>query len=199
MAPAFVAKETVEPVAARTAFPVLFFVLLVLLLYCADMYLMANAGQFDPRIYSPYTSSNQLADFLPKSEGDLLMAQGRRTYNTYCVPCHQSNGGGLAGQFPPLAGSDWLNGEGPNRIIRIVLNGAAGPFVVNGANYNNSMVPWRDGLSNEDIAAVLTYVRNEWGNKGPAIKPSEVQSIREATKDKGGNWTMEELKAIPEK
>ena len=89
--------------------------------------------------------------------------------------------------------------EGPNRIIRIVLNGAAGPFVVNGAQYNNVMVPWRDALSDDDIAAVLTYIRNDWGNKSPAVTPAQVKVIRDATKDKAGSWTMEELKAVSEK
>ena len=194
-----VADHGGEPTAAGTSFPVWLLVLLATLLFWGDMFLMNHGGQFSAQVYSPYVSTNQLDDFLIKDPTQLFAARGKKIYNTYCVACHQATGAGAAGQFPPLAGSDWVLPEGPNRIIRVVLNGAAGPFVVNGAQYNNVMVPWRDALSDDDIAAVLTYVRNDWGNKAPAVTPAQVKVIRDATKDKAGSWTMEELKAVSEK
>jgi mono/diheme cytochrome c family protein len=186
-----------EPVATRAAAPVLLIALLGLMLYLGDIYLMANNGSFDPLVFHPYTSTNQLADLHPKSEAQIAFEKGRRIYRANCAACHQESGLGVAGQFPPLAGSDWVLTEGPNRVIRLVLNGISGPIKVNGQSFNNVMVPWRDTLKDEDIAAVLTYVRSEWGNKASAVTPAQVKKLRDATKDKGGSWNADELLALP--
>ncbi|HXG46731.1 MAG TPA: hypothetical protein VNO52_03840, partial [Methylomirabilota bacterium] len=94
--------------------------------------------------------------------------------------------------------SEWVLAPKPDRLIRIVLNGLSGPIEVKGAQFNNVMLPWRDALSDQQVADVLSYIRNEWGNKAPFVKPDEVKAIRDATADKGVNWTAEELKAIPD-
>ena len=124
---------------------------------------------------------------------------GKQTFNNIgCISCHQATGQGVPGQYPPLAGSDWLLGEGPNRIIRIVLNGFTGPVQVSGGQFNNTMTPFGPVLSDEQIAAVLTYVRSEWGNKGAPVTPEQVKKIR-ALVATHGPWTADELKGIPEK
>ena len=190
-------ETTGEPVVSRTAVPVLLIALLGLMLYLGDIYLMANNGSFDPLVFHPYTSANQLADLHPKSETQLAFEKGRRIYRANCAACHQESGLGVAGQFPPLAGSEWVLTEGRNRIIRLVLNGISGPIKVNGQSFNNVMVPWRDTLKDDDIAAVITYIRSEWGNKASPVTASQVAKLREATKDKGGSWTADELLALP--
>lgn len=169
-------------------------------LYWGGLYLHQNAGAFNPLVFQRGEYYADLEQRVPKSEADALIAQGRRVYSTYCSACHQPNGRGVAGQFPPLAGSDWVNGVGPNRMIRIVLDGLQGPITVNGQSFNNVMLPWRDQLSDEDIAAVLTFVRvnKDWGNAGTAVTPAQVKKIRDTTADKGGNWTAAELLAIPD-
>ena len=198
LAPA--ADDGLEPTAIRRPFPVLLFALLGLLLYWADMFLLDQSGHFQAKVFYPYTSTNQLDSFLPKDPAQLARAKGQKIYGTLCTQCHQPNGGGSpALQFPPLAGSDWVLAEGPNRIIRVVLNGAMGPFTVSGAQVNNTMVPWRDTLNDDDIAAVLTYVRNEWGNKAAPVTPAQVKKVREGTKARATPWTMDELKGVPEK
>jgi len=106
---------------------------------------------------------------------------------------------GTPGMFPPLGGSEWVNAEGHQRIIRIVLNGLSGPIEVSGAQFNNVMVPWRDILKDEDIAAVLTFIRSEWGNKGDPVPVEEVKAVRAATPDRASPWTADELKQVPEK
>ena len=98
-----------------------------------------------------------------------------------------------------MAKSDWVNVEGPNRLVRIVLNGLQGPMTVNGVEYNNAMLAWRDQLTDEQIADVTSYIRNEWGNKGSAVTTAEVKTIRDATKDKGEQWTAPQLMQIPVK
>ena len=175
--------------------------LLGLGMYWATLYLDRYAGAFNPLIFN---RGDLLADVearVPRSEAGALLIQGRKVYNLYCTACHQPNGRGLPGQFPPLAGSDWVNVDGPNRLIRIVLNGLQGPITVNGNEYNNIMLPWRDQLSDADIAAVLTYVRGnkEWGNLSSPVLPAQVARIREATQDRASNWSPAELLAIPVK
>lgn len=164
-------------------------------IYWGQLYLDSNGGGFDPLVYN---HGEQLADVearVPKSEAGELLVRGKKVFGTYCVACHQPHGRGVAGQFPPLVDSEWVLAEGPNRIIRIVLNGLQGPISVKGDEYNNVMLPWRDQLSDEDIAAVLTFVRAnaEWGHKASPVTPEQVKAIREATADRGSSWTAAEL------
>jgi len=170
-------------------------------LYWGTMYVDRNGGGFNPLVFSQGEMLADLEARVPRSESDALLARGRLVYNMYCTACHQPNGRGLPGQFPPVAGSDWVQVDGPNRIIRIVLNGLQGPMTVNGAEYNNVMLPWRDQLSDEDIAAVVTFVRGnkEWGNSAGPATPAQVKAIRAATDARGTYWTAPELLAIPAK
>ena len=88
-----------------------------------------------------------------------------------CFTCHQANGEGLAGQFPPLAGSDWVLGD-KGRLIKISMYGLMGEIEVNGVKYNNVMAPPGippGSLTDEQIANVLTYIRNDWGNSTSAV------------------------------
>jgi mono/diheme cytochrome c family protein len=151
-----------------------------------------KGGAFPKLVYFPYRT---FSDLRPPGDGEL----GKAVYAMACLQCHQATGMGTPGMFPPLAGSEWVTTEGHQRMIRIVLNGLAGPIDVAGAQYNNVMVPWRDTLKDDQIAAVLTYVRSEWGNKADAVTPEEVAKVREATKDRSTPWTAEELKQVPEK
>jgi mono/diheme cytochrome c family protein len=136
----------------------------------------------------------------PKSEGDVLFANGQRLYATYCSVCHQPTGQGLPGQFPPLAESEWVLGPGPNRIIRIVLDGFQGPVTVKGQNYNGAMPPWRELLTDEDIGAVLTFVRQNknWGNTATAVTPDQVKAVRDKTAGRSTSWSADELLKVPE-
>src|SRR5262252_9763793 len=94
-----------------------------------------------------------------------------------CAVCHQTQGQGLPNVFPPLAGSDFLMAD-KIRSIGIVLRGISGPLVVNGMKYDSVMPPVVQ-LTDEQVANVLTYVRNSWGNAGAAVSPDEVRLVRE--------------------
>jgi cytochrome c oxidase cbb3-type subunit 2 len=101
-----------------------------------------------------------------------------------CFTCHQANGEGLAGQFPPLAGSDWVLGD-KDRLIMISMYGLMGEIEVNGVKYNNVMAPPGippGSLTDEQIANVLTYIRNDWGNSASAVSPEEVATVRASLK-----------------
>ncbi len=101
---------------------------------------------------------------------------GKQIYNQVCAACHQPDGAGVGNVFPPLAGSDWLNADSDASIAAIV-HGLSGEIVVNGARYNGVM-PAMTNLSNEDIANVLTFVYDSWGNSGKRIEPAQVAEVR---------------------
>ena len=108
------------------------------------------------------------------------MDLGKAVYSQTCFVCHQSNGQGVPNQIPPLAGSDFLAQENAE-LIRTVLQGRQGEVVVNGKKFNGIMVP-QANLSDEQIAGVLTFVRNNWGNSGDVVTPDEVRSARVGAK-----------------
>src|SRR5690349_18720812 len=185
----FVREVGGEPVAGRAAVPALLIGLLAAVVYFGELFVVNHGGELDARVHQPFRSVKDLEDLVPKGEDDLLKAKGQKIYKLYCSACHQDDGNGNPSTgFPPLAGSDWVAAKDPSRIIRIVLNGLSGPITVSGKPWGQAaMLPWRDALTDDDVAAVLTYVRSSWGNKAPALKAEDVKPIREATKDKGGN------------
>ncbi len=110
----------------------------------------------------------------PKSKAEKI-ASGRRLFTSICAACHQPTGQGLPNMFPPLAGSDYLNAD-KSRAIQIVIFGRQGEVVVNGMKFNNSMPSFP--LNDADIANVLTFVYNSFGNSGLEVTPEEVQILR---------------------
>ena len=192
-------REGPEPTAGNAAVPVLMIALLGLLVYLADVHLNNRGGEFNLKVYYPFPNVAAVADAHPKNADEAYIAKGRIVYGNVCLPCHQATGLGQAGVFPPLAGSEWVLGEGPNRIIRIVLNGVAGPIDVKGTPFNNAMPPWKDFLKDEDVGAVLSFIRSQWGNKGAVVKPEEVKKIRAKENDRDTPWSADELKKLPEK
>ena len=106
---------------------------------------------------------------------------GQMLYNGTCSVCHQNNGQGLPAVFPPLANSDYLMAD-KRRAIEIVLNGMTGPVTVNGEQFNSVMPPMSQ-LTDDEVANILTYVLNNWGNDDGVVTSPEVAEVREATKD----------------
>jgi mono/diheme cytochrome c family protein len=193
--------EEAEPTAGIAATPVWLFLLLLVLTYWGMYYLDKHGGGFQTLVYEPYSDLKYVQSLQPKSEEGELLARGKRNFELYCQICHQASGLGTPGQFPPLAGSEWVNAPGPNRIIHIVLNGLQEPIEVHGQQFNAAMVPWKDiMLKDEDVAAVLTYIRQnkDWGNNASAVKPEQVKPIREKLKDRSAPMTPTELKTIPD-
>ena len=103
------------------------------------------------------------------------MKAGAIVFNTNCVACHQANGQGIPDAFPPLAKSDFLMAD-KARSIKVVKQGLQGSVTVNGKTYASVMPAL--GLSEDDIASVLTYVRNSFGNKGDAVTIEEVKRVK---------------------
>ncbi len=114
----------------------------------------------------------------PPQEVTQKVEAGKQVYTQYCLACHQADGNGVQGAFPPLSQSDWVNGDN-TRLITVLLNGLQGPIEVKGQQYN-SMMPTHSFLSDEQIADVLTYVRNSFDNDGGEITLEEVKKTRDA-------------------
>ena len=111
---------------------------------------------------------------------------GGTVYAGNCAACHQAGGMGLAGVFPPLAGSRWVL-ENDARLVQILLHGINGEIEVLGVTYNGVM-PAFPQLADAELAAVLSYIRSEWGNDAPAITPDQVSAGRERFPDRSAPW-----------
>lgn len=186
--------DATEPRASSTAVPVWLIILLFVLLYCGMVYFDQNSGWFSPDVYTPYRSAAELAMYQPPT-GGLDLVHGKAVYENICGLCHNNDGTGKAGQAPPFVGSDWVSGN-PNRMIRIPLAGLAGTVQVAGQAYNLSMPAMGAALSDDDLAAVLSYVRQSWGNKASVITPEQVKAVRDKVGNRTQPWTAEQLDAI---
>src|SRR5208282_2757507 len=104
---------------------------------------------------------------------------GKTVYQKTCIACHQPNGQGISGAYPPLAGSDYLLAD-KYRAIHQVIKGSSGTINVNGSTFNGLMPP--QPLKDTDIAAALNYVYHSWGNKGFNVSALEVKKVRDTVK-----------------
>jgi nitrite reductase (NO-forming) len=143
-----------------------------------------SGNQGDSEYHAKGASAPQTSTAMPvKTPGreglSAQMAAGATLYKTYCMGCHEAEGQGMPGTFPPLAKSDYLMAD-KTRSIEIALNGHSGPIKVNDQDYNGVMPPMGHAKDDE-IANILTYVRNSWGNEGDAVSVAEVTSVRAKT------------------
>jgi mono/diheme cytochrome c family protein len=192
------ASDLSESHVRNVTVPVWLMVVMVVLLYWGALYFDQTGGWFSPKVYAPYQTLEQVQAFQIGGGGSEIFEQGKAVYARTCVACHQAGGQGSPGQFPPLAGSEWVNEPEPGRMIRLVLQGLQGPITVKGQSFNNVMVPW-NVLSDQEIAAVLTYVRQnkDWGNDAPAVTPARVKTVRDKIqKAHPAAFTMDELQKI---
>lgn len=156
-----------------------------------------------------YTSSNYVPEARPSLGGedgggvevawiDDWMEGGKKVYNN-CIACHQASGLGLPGQFPPLVGSEWVDG-GTTRLGAILLHGINGPFKVAGQSYNQLMPAWNN-LSDEKVAQVITYIRREFGalpeGDDGVVTTEMIQVARDQFSGQVAPYTEAELLAIP--
>jgi mono/diheme cytochrome c family protein len=170
-------------------------------LLAGGYYLGAYSGRFDSTVFDERVGGGPIA---AKSKGgdQVTVAQGdkpdigKRIYRQ-CAACHQASGVGQAGLYPSLVGSKIANGGG-GRAVRMVLYGAQGPWQAASGNVNGVMTPFGPLLKDDEIAAVLTYVRSSWGSTAGPITKEQVAAVREATKGRTASWTFDELMAQPD-
>jgi mono/diheme cytochrome c family protein len=125
--------------------------------------------------------------------------RGKKVFSANCAVCHQPNGLGASGQgYPPLAGSEIVNG-GSRRVGMIVLKGLQGPVTVKGVQYGTAvMQPWEKMLNDAKIADVITYIRQEWGNKGGAVSAAQIAALRKELANHPDSFVEADLHAVPE-
>ena len=123
-----------------------------------------------------------------------ILAEGKRLYEVSCGACHQSDGGGQMGVASPLAGSEWVLGD-DGVLIRIALDGIRGPIRVKGVLYQLEMLAMRHIYDDAQMAAILTYMRRAWGNRGAPVSPETIREVRARTARRGDSWTAPELLA----
>ena len=166
-------------------------------IFWAGAYLFSYSGGFAADVfdYQPKYGVQAAAAAGPPDPKVL----GKKLFSANCVTCHQANGQGQPGQFPPLAGSEFVLGDASNRLIAIVLKGLQGPVQVKGQAFNNAMQPWEGQYTDQQLAAILSYVRSDWGNNGPEIPPEAVKAMRDELKSRKDQWTLAELMQIPPK
>jgi mono/diheme cytochrome c family protein len=169
-----------EPTATHSTVPMWIFALTLALLFLGGIYFDGHSGWFDANVYAPYASANDVELYQPKSGAAALLAQGRGLYEKNCGICHGPDGTGKPGLFPPLAGSEWVNAKGFNRLAQIPLEGLNGPIQVKGQQmtFPAGMVAIGAVLSDNDLAAVLSYIRGSWGNKADPVEADDIKAIR---------------------
>lgn len=161
--------------------------------FFGSIYMAHYSIRFDPLVVNEIAKREKPGAVTATAATPAML--GKRIYTNTCLACHQANGFGVPGVYPPLAGSEWVTGS-EDRIVRIVLNGLSGPIHVAGKDYNNVMPLLGAVLKDDQIANVLSYVRQEWGNQAGDVKPETVSRIRSETSGRTQMWTADELLKI---
>ena len=164
-----------------------------LLIAWGGSYIGQHNGGWSSNIYDEDPRALGKAD--TKAEPIDPMVLGARTFN-YCTQCHQADAKGVAGTYPPLAGSEWVTGR-EDVLVRILLNGLNGPIQVKGSAYGGEMPPW-SRLNDNQLAAVATYIRKSFGNDAAPVDSATVAKIREQTTARTNPWTEADLKNLPD-
>jgi mono/diheme cytochrome c family protein len=146
----------------------------LIILFFLVSFSLPVAAQKKPAPKKPVAKSQAAAPGLSAS-----VAAGKSIYTQYCLSCHQADGGGVQNMNPPLIKTTWVLGD-KTRLSKVLLNGLQ-DVDIDGEPYNNVM-PSHDFLSDKQIADVLTYVRNSFGNKAPAVTAAEVKAVRATNK-----------------
>lgn len=193
-----------EPTAGDVSAPVWLIVLLTVLLWIASMFLDGRAGGFNEEVYRPYPSIAYVKELSITDPPEIV--RGRALYRINCSGCHQESGNGVAGQFPPLAGSDWVIAEKPDRLVRIAMNGLKGAIHVNGVPFNEAgtavmlSVGSDTKFKAEQVADLLSFIRSnaDWGNAASIVTADEISDAYAAAEARGKvQWTEAELLEIP--
>lgn len=186
-----------EPVSPRSSAPMWIIVVTLILIFVGGYYFDQHSGWFNSKVYSPYNSSEQLQNFQPQSGEAAALARGKAVYESVCGICHGSDGMGKPGQAPQLAGSEWVLAKSSSRIVHIAQLGVMGPITVAGKDWNMAMAGMGAALPDEDLAAVLTYVRGSWGNKASPVTPEDVKKFRAEIGKGGAPLTQDKLQQLP--
>jgi mono/diheme cytochrome c family protein len=199
---AAIQREKTEPRAGLEPLSIWLIAVYGLAIFFGGAYLGRFSGNFSGDSLDP-NPGPQMAKKGPQGPGaqtqELSAAdRGKKVFSANCATCHQANGLGIAGQYPPLAGSEYVLG-GTRRLGMIVLKGLQGPLNVKGVQYGTAvMQPWDKTLNDAKIADVLTYIRQEWGNKAGPVSAAGIAALRKELASRSDSFVEADLKAVPE-
>jgi mono/diheme cytochrome c family protein len=191
-------REPRDPLEGREPAPWWLWVGVVLAIFWGGWYLGRHGGSFGPETHvalrGPQEAvATKAAEQASNAVADPVAA-GRQIFTQRCQSCHQENGRGIAGAFPALVGSEWVTGP-EETVVRILLYGLKGPITVAGSQYNGLMPAWRDQLTDQEIGAVATYIRQWAPNRAGPVTAEGVAALRAANASRSAPWTAEELRA----
>lgn len=177
------AREHAEPVEQNNPVPWLLGLVSACLCVWGVSYFLLNPS-LEPATGLP---SKAPATTLPQAPAPVA-ADGAQIFAGRCASCHQATGAGLPGVFPPLAGSEWANGDA-STVAKILLLGIDGPITTKGTTYHGVMPAFGKQLSDAEIAAVASHVRTSFGNKSPAVTADIVKAERDKLGNRSKPWT----------
>ncbi len=186
-------REKEEPTEGFSPVPIFLMFMFAALCFWGGVYLVHYSGGFQWNAYSPDFVAGADA---PKPVEISLFDRGAKVYRNQCAQCHQADGNGVPGVYPPLAGAEWVTGH-PQVVSRILINGLNGPIVVKGNTYNGNMPAFGPGglaLSEKDIAGVITYIRQEWGNAASEVSVETIEEYSALYAGRSTPWQAAELK-----
>lgn len=203
---ASIKRENAEPSAQVTPIPLWLAAICAAVMVWAGTYFGVFHGGLSGNVFNEYESSPAVLFPIPEKAGaaqatvattQSLAELGKAVYSN-CVPCHQPNGLGVAGQFPPLVNTERVTGS-EKRLVAVLLKGLQGPITIGGAKqtYTGNMVAWEGSLSDKKIAAVVSYIRSAWGNNAPEISEAKVAAARKEFAAQKAQWTEAQLLEIP--
>ncbi len=193
-----IVRELADPAEGYERVPAFLWVVVATMVFWGGWYIGRRGGTFDTQTHVEYAdiglTASAAGDTAARGPVDPV-AEGKRIFGANCVACHQSTGLGVAGAFPPVVGSEWVVGP-EQTVIRILLNGLSGPLKVRGAAYNAAMPAWKESMSDDDIAHVITYLRQWSPNAAPAVASASVAALRKEHAARTGPWSEAELRTL---
>ena len=186
-------REKEEPQEGFSPVPIFLMFIFAALCFWGGVYLVEHSGGYRWDAYSPDFNPNAGA---PKPIEITLFDRGAKVSRNQCAQCHQADGNGVLGVYPPLVASNWVTGH-PQVVSRILINGLNGPIVVKGSNYNGNMPAFGSSglaLSDKDIAGVITYIRQEWGNSASDVTAATIAEYSDLYSGRSVPWQAADLK-----
>lgn len=188
------AREKHEPTKGFLIAPLIFVFVFGCLIFVCSIQLAHSTNSF--QLHPPQEVVELTEEEKEAVRFERKMQSGKKTFALRCASCHQPNGLGIANQYPPLAGSEWVTAN-PELITKIILKGLKGEIVVKGEKYGTSAAVNMVAvdINDREIANVSTYVRNAWGNEASELTEDQVTKIRDSIADMQDQWTGEELQS----
>ena len=186
-------REKEEPQEGFSPVPIFLMFIFAALCFWGGVYLVEHSGGYRWDAYSPDFNPSAGA---PKPIEIALFDRGAKVYRNQCAQCHQADGNGVLGVYPPLVASNWVTGH-PQVVSRILINGLNGPILVKGSNYNGNMPAFGSSglaLSDKDIAGVITYIRQEWGNSASDVTVATIAEYTDLYAGRSVPWQAADLK-----